>query len=87
MDRVKGLFHHAKDCGCDTGCGCNGTTWPAAPGAGMPKVEPIPGPKTGGEPAKKLPNGGTDGKQVQAMPSIGNPPVLEVAPARSESPF
>jgi hypothetical protein len=54
-----------------------------APGT---KVEPIPGPKTG-EPAKKLPTGGTDGKQVQAIPPAGSPPILEVAPARSESPF
>jgi hypothetical protein len=53
---------------------------------GTPKVEPIPGPKSS-EPAKKLPNGGTDGKQVQAIPQFGNPPILEVAPAKSESPF
>jgi hypothetical protein len=93
-DRLRGMFHHRNaDCGCDVGCGCGGcngygaTTTTVAPG-NTPKIEPIPGPKIS-EPGKKLPSDGTDAgkdnKQVRVAPAA--PPVLEVAPAKTESPF
>jgi len=48
------------------------------------KVQPEVKPEVKPDPGKKLPAGGEPGKQVQVIPQ---PPVLEVAPAKTESPF
>jgi hypothetical protein len=93
-DRLRGIFHHrSSDCGCESGCGSSGCGCSGYAGYGAgnmtiapgnaPKIEPIPGPKVS-EPGKKLPSDGTD-KQVRIAPAA--PPVLEVAPAKTESPF
>ncbi len=54
--KLKGLFHHKKcdDCGCG-GCDSCGSAVIGAPAAAPARVEPIPAPKSGTEPPKKMP--------------------------------
>jgi hypothetical protein len=95
-----GLFGRFRknDCCCDPCCDpCGGYSGhygaPAAPPAGtMPKAgEPIPPPKDGGDPGKKMPPGGDNPAPVGAAPRSVTPPSLEIAPKTDDvevkSPF